>query len=51
MNHNEIYPDEFEEPDFDLPHLPLHWNENLSLEEYLERMERKRNKQHKSSQL
>ena len=35
---------EFQEGDeldgFDLPHLPLDWNEELSLEEYLADMER-----------
>ncbi|NJB84715.1 hypothetical protein GGR26_000460 [Lewinella marina] len=31
-----------------IPHLPLDWNEHLSLEEYLERMERRRARIEKS---
>ena len=42
MNHYENYQDEFESDGFSIPHLPLDWNEELSLEEYLERMERQR---------
>ena len=30
-----------EDDDFTIPQLPLDWNENLSLEEYLERLERR----------
>jgi len=39
MNNYESFRDEFEDDNFILPHLPLDWNEDLSLEEYLERME------------
>ena len=39
MNNYDIYTNHFEHDA--LPHLPLDWNEDLSLEEYLERMERK----------
>jgi hypothetical protein len=38
----DIFRDEFED-DFPTPHLPLDWNEDLSLEEYLERMEKRSN--------
>ena len=34
----------FETDGFPLPHLPLDWNEDLSLEEYLERMQRQSDK-------
>ena len=34
--------DSFDEA-FDIPHLPLDWNEDLTLEEYLERMEQNAN--------
>ena len=43
MNDYDIYTDHFDEDDFIVPHLPLDWNEDLSLEEYLERMERNAN--------
>ncbi len=39
MNNYDIYPEPFE--DNALPHLPLDWNEDLNLEEYLERVERR----------
>jgi hypothetical protein len=37
----DIFRDEFEDDEFAVPHLPLDWNEDLSLEEYLERMEKR----------
>jgi hypothetical protein len=37
----DIFRDEFEDDEFATPHLPLDWNEDLSLEEYLERMEKR----------
>ena len=41
MNHSEFFIEDFEDDTFGTPHLPLDWNEDLSLEEYLERMERR----------
>ena len=42
MNDYDIFQDlEDNSPEF--PHLPLDWNEDLTLEEYLERMERNAN--------
>ena len=41
MNNFDIYRAAFEDEDQELPHLPLDWNEELSLEEYLERVERR----------
>ncbi|WP_157976139.1 hypothetical protein [Lewinella sp. IMCC34191] len=43
MNDN-LFMEEFESEDPSFPHLPLDWNEDLSLEEYLERMERQSDK-------
>jgi hypothetical protein len=37
----DIFRDEFEDDEFAIPHLPLDWNEDLSLEEYLDRMEKR----------
>lgn len=39
-----LFDDEFETEGFPLPHLPLDWNEELSLEEYLEHMQRQSDK-------
>ena len=41
MNNYDIFTNHFEDDALPLPHLPLDWNEDLNLEEYLERMERK----------
>ncbi len=40
MNTYDDYSPEFESADELLSHLPLDWNEELTLEDYLERMQR-----------
>ena len=50
MNNYDIYTDQFADDALPLPHLPLDWNEDLSLEEYLERMERKARAVRKSNE-
>ena len=44
MNEYDFLADELTSDDSAFPHLPLDWNEDLSLEEYLERMEQQSNK-------
>ncbi|PPK85805.1 hypothetical protein CLV84_2712 [Neolewinella xylanilytica] len=39
MNDYDFFPEDYETDEFSIPHLPLDWNEDLSLEEYLERMQ------------
>ena len=44
MNDFDIFADESASDDSRFPHLPLDWNEDLSLEEYLERMQQQSDK-------
>lgn len=39
MSNYHIFHDEFEDEGIHTPHLPLDWNEDLSLEEYLRHLE------------
>ena len=44
MNDFDIFADEYASEDPAFPHLPLDWNEDLSLEEYLERVQQQSDK-------